>query len=295
MPESTKTLTTPTVQTAVRDLRACLTPIYGHGETEAIIRLVFQYLKDWGAVDLIINENRPLSEYMQDKIADIRDRLLRYEPIQYITGLAYFYGLDFHVAPGVLIPRPETEELVDLIVSQNKRQDLRILDIGTGSGCIAVSLARTLAFADVTAIDCSSQAIDQARENAGMLHTHVRFLQEDIFGWEPESDSLDIVVSNPPYVADSERAGMDANVLQYEPPHAIFVPDEDPLRFYRRIGEVAMKGLIGGGRLYFEINPLFADQLKSLMGEQGYEKIEIHLDIHGKKRMLSCVKPQDRD
>lgn len=278
----------PTVNDAIRHLRGDLTPIYGRGETEAIIRLIFQHLKDWSPVDMIINENKPLSDYMQGKLADIEKRLLVQEPIQYITGIAYFYGMDFHVEPGVLIPRPETEELVDLIVSRNKRRDLDVLDIGTGSGCIAIALSRNLPFSNVTALDVSQKAIEVTDINAKELHARIKTVQADIFKWTPEPDSYDIIVSNPPYVGESERTGMAANVLRYEPKEAIFVPDNDPLLFYRRIADVAKAGLKADGTLYFEINPLHATALHDMLADMGFVDIEIVIDSCGKRRFISC-------
>lgn len=289
------TSATPTVNTAVKELRSRLTPLYGRGETEAVIRLIFQYLKGWSAVDLIINENRPLSDYIREKINEIENRLLRHEPIQYITGLAYFYGMDFHVRPGVLVPRPETEELIDMIVAQNKRSDLRVLDVGTGSGCIAVALARNLAFSKVTALDLSEQALDVARENADLLHAsqNITFENADIFTWQPAEGAFDIIVSNPPYVDESEKKDMEPNVLDYEPAQALFVPDSDPLRYYRRIGEIGRDALVPGGRLYFEINPRHARAMESLMASLGYEDIVTKADIHCRSRFLTCTRPKE--
>lgn len=295
MTETMKTSkATPTVNAAVRELRHRLTPLYGRGEAEAVIRLIFQYLKGWSTVDLIINENRVLSEYMQQKLQEIENRLLNHEPIQYITEMAYFYGMDFHVAPGVLVPRPETEELIDLIVKENKGNDLRVLDAGTGSGCIAIALSRNLPFSEVTAIDISPEALEIARKNAADLHaSSIRFLEEDIFNWRPEADSFDIIVSNPPYVDESERADMEPNVLKYEPDIALFVPDSDPLRYYRRIGEVALKALKPGGRIYFEINPRHAEEMTVLMKDLGFENIRLHADIHCRQRFLSCCRSKE--
>lgn len=292
MPQTTKAILEPTVQDAIRDLRNTLTPLYGHGETEAIIRLVFQHLKGWGTVDLLINENRVLSDYMRQKLSEIKERLERREPVQYISGLAYFYGMDFIVRPGVLVPRPETEELVDLIVSRNKKPDMRVLDMGTGTGCIAIALARNLPFSKITAVDNSTVAVETAQENAALFKADISVLQEDIFTWEPDPASFDIIVSNPPYVNLSESATMDANVLDYEPHDAIFVPDDDPLVYYRRIAEMAKKALAAGGRLYFEINPRHAESMIEMLSTLGFTEVKTYLDIHGKKRMLSCILPE---
>lgn len=274
---------------AVRSLRSSLTPLYGKGETEAMIRIIFHYLKGWNTVDLLINEDRPLSPYIQEKINDIEKRLLAYEPIQYITGQAYFYGMDFHVAPGVLVPRPETEGLVDLIVKENKEPDLRVLDVGTGSGCIAIALARNLPFPDITALDISEKALTIAKENAVNLKArNIHFIHADIFKWNPDPESFDIIVSNPPYIDESERVDMEANVLGYEPETALFVSDDDPLSYYRRIGEISLSALSSSGKLYFEINPRHSNDLKAMLKDMGFKDIELHTDIHGRDRILSC-------
>lgn len=295
MPENISTKTAaeaPTVNDVIHRLRGELTPRCGRGEAEAIIRLIFQYLKDWSPVDMIINENKPLSEYMQEKIAEIERRLLDNEPIQYITGIAYFYGMDFHVEPGALIPRPETEELVDIVVANNKCRDLSVLDVGTGTGCIAVALSRNLPFSHITAVDNSPKALEIARGNARELHaeSNIDFVEADIFKWRPADDAYDIIVSNPPYVDESEKAAMEPNVLRYEPAEAIFVPDSDPLLYYRRIATLGLDALRSGGSIYFEINPRHGDQLCDLMKDLGYKDVKTTLDINGKRRFLGARK-----
>lgn len=281
--------TVPTMNVLLQ-LRDILTPRFGHGETEAMIRLIFFHLKGWNQVDLIINENKPLSAFMVERIREIVRRLLNNEPIQYIVGQAYFYGMEFKVGEGVLVPRPETEELIDMVVKANKIQDLRVLEVGTGSGCMAIALSRNLPFPKITAIDISPKALEYAHENATSLKANINFVQADVFEYDPAPDSFDLIVSNPPYIAESEASKMEANVLDHEPHQALFVPDTDPLRFYRRIAEIGCKSLVKGGRIYFEINPLYADDLLSLMTELGYTDIDILLDIHGKKRFLSAKK-----
>lgn len=271
-------------------LREILTPKYGAGETQAMIRLIFHYLKGWSATDMIINENRPISAYVIQRVREIVGRLLKDEPIQYIVGNAYFYGMDFEVAPGVLIPRPETEELVELAISSNKRPDLRILDACTGSGCIAIALARNIPFSKITAVDNSEKALQTAVKNSEKLKTKVDFVSEDIFRYQPAAESFDIIISNPPYVDESEIKDMDANVVEYEPHEALFVPDSDPLKYYKRIAEIGQTALVDGGHLYFEINPRHAEEMVKLLKDDGYSDINVHLDIHGKKRFVSAVK-----
>lgn len=273
-----------------REMHDSLDSIYGVGEATAMIRLIFHNLKGWNASDLIINENVEISEYIENKIRDIIERLKKYEPIQYILGEAFFYGMNLRVDGRVLIPRPETAELVDMIVRQNPEKDLRVLDIGTGSGAIAIALARNLKFSEVTAIDISDDALCVAKENAKNLKTDIIFLNEDIFTYEPQAEAYDIIVSNPPYIDESEKAGMERNVIDYEPHSALFVPDAAPLVYYNRIAEVAGKALVRGGRLYFEINPRHADSLREMLKAEGFDSIEITKDAFNKMRFISCIK-----
>lgn len=274
-----------------RELRFILARHYGEGEARAMTGLVFHHLKGWNATDLVINYDLVVSDYILDKINVIMDRLVRGEPLQYILGEARFYGMDLYVSPSVLIPRPETEELVDIIVKHNPGPDLRVLDIGTGSGAIAIALSRNLPFSKVTAIDISEDALAVARKNADALHARINFMHADVFTYEPASDSFDIIVSNPPYVAESERKDMDRNVLDYEPAQALFVSDDRPLIYYSRISEIAIRSLVPGGRLYFEINPMFADSLRAMLESDGFVSVEIMEDISRRKRFASAVRP----
>lgn len=279
-----------TVREQLLDMRRRLSGLYDAREREAVILLIFEYVKGWRRVDLIINEGKDLSEYSQKKMNEIVDRLILGEPIQYITGNARFYGMDFKVRPGVLIPRPETEELVDWVIDGNKEDDLKVLDIGTGSGCIAVSLARNLPFAKVEAIDFSSTALDVAKENATELNAKIRFVKADMYSWMPESNSLDIVVSNPPYIAPDEKDYMEVRVKDYEPEEALFVSQDDPISPYKRIEEMASVGLRPGGRVYLELNPRFAEDVASYYRSKGWQDVEVRIDSYGKKRMMRGVK-----
>ncbi len=252
-------------------LRRELRPLYGDRETEAIIIEIFHFLKGWNRVDLIMHEDKPLSDFVKGEVDGILKRLLKHEPIQYITGNAHFYGMDLHVTPDVLIPRPETAELVDRIVDDaDGASDLKVLDLCTGSGCIAIALARNLKFADVDALDVSEGVLKVARGNAEELKAQVRFIEADLLKLQPDGDApldwgkYDIIVSNPPYIDESEQSGMERNVLDYEPHLALFVPDDDPLRFYRAIALLAPHLLKPGGRIYLEINPRHADDLLKL-------------------------------
>lgn len=279
-----------TVGRLVAETRKVLRPLLGNGETEAVIGLLFHLYKNWGRVDLITHEGDTASDWLRSSVSSAVRRIVAGEPVQYVTGEAYFHGLWLKVTPDVLIPRPETSELIDIITDANTGSDLRVLDIGTGSGAIAMALARTLPFSEVTALDISSGALKVAQENARNLKVNVRFVDADIFNWEPEPDSFDIIVSNPPYVCESEKAGMEPTVLDFEPGIALFVPDSDPLKFYRRILEVGRTGLVAGGKIYFEINPLHADSLRGLMESSGYHDVTLVRDIHGKERFATGVR-----
>ncbi len=278
-----------TVREELIEVRKRLDGIYDRREREAVVLLIFDYVKGWSRVDLIINEGKELSDFTKSEIDHIVDRLILGEPIQYITGKARFFGLDFKVRPGVLIPRPETEELVDWILKDAAdRPDLSVLDIGTGSGCIAISLARSLPFANVSALDISQIAISQVEENAKDLHTKVNFINADMYQWMPPKSSLDILVSNPPYIAPDEIADMEVRVKDFEPSEALFVTADDPIRPYKRIEAIASEGLKPEGSVYMELNPRFADDVRKYFASKGWSDIDLRLDSYGKKRMLKA-------
>lgn len=220
--------------------------------------------------------------HMQEKLPEIIDRLLHFEPIQYIFGHTIWCGLDLKVTPATLIPRPETAELVERINSRMAdARTVHVLDIGTGSGCIAIALKKAHPAWQVTGIDISSEAIAVAQENAAKNGTEILFELCDIFSDKIEHfDSYDIVVSNPPYICESEKGSMRRNVLEFEPEGALFVPDEDPLRFYHRIAELS------SGYLFFEINEAYPQELSAMLGELGYTDILVTNDIYGKPRII---------
>ncbi|MBD8488623.1 peptide chain release factor N(5)-glutamine methyltransferase [Echinicola sp. CAU 1574] len=212
-------------------------------------------------------------------------------PVQYILGFGPFYGRDFKVDHSVLIPRNETEELVHLIINENPHQDLKILDIGTGTGCIPITLFLEMKAAKVAALDISKAALAIARQNAAELKAKVEFYETDILKEEIPIHGLDIIVSNPPYVRELEKAEMHQNVLEYEPQLALFVTDDDPLIFYRTIAKKSMDALVPHGKIYFEINEAFGDEMYQMMASLGYEAVKIYQDMQGKDRILSAVKP----
>lgn len=279
-----------TAATALKEITRLLAPGEGEGEARAMARLIFHHLKGWSVTDLIINSDTVLSDFILGKLDDIVSRVLAGEPVQYVLGEARFYGMDLRVTPDVLIPRQETEELVDMIVKGNEASDLRVLDVGTGSGAIAIALSRNLRFPEITAIDISPAALEVARANAASLHARVRFVESDVFTYEPEPESFDIIVSNPPYVAESEKKDMSPNVLGHEPALALFVSDSEPLIYYSRIAGIAAGALVPGGKLYFEINPLFVAGLRELLEAEGFADIKIIDDISHRPRFAVAVR-----
>ncbi len=208
------------------------------------------------------------------------------KPIQYVLGKAPFYGRTFLVDSNTLIPRNETEELVHLIIKENKEAGLKILDVGTGSGCIPISLALEMRDAEVFGLDISLKALEVAEKNAAELHAKVLFFQQDILADLPAVNDLDILVSNPPYIPDQQKSEMHSNVLDFEPGLALFVPDQDPLLFYRNIAEKGKKMLKPLGKLYFEIHEDFGKEVVSLLKEKGYSEIRLLKDLNGKNRMV---------
>ena len=277
-----------------------LTGIYPATEAQAVVRMLLEELAGLSLADLYAGGIDRLDDAQRQQIERGMARLEEGEPIQYVLGRACFCGRSFAVAPGVLIPRPETEELCRLIMNTHPSESLNILDIGTGSGCIAITLALEMPDAEVEAVDISPEALAIAEANAARLGAKVSFHQYDILsedspplgsGWEwvaPSTPKYDIIVSNPPYICERERADMERNVLDYEPHTALFVPDDDPLLFYRTIGQKALTMLAPGGILCFEINPLYCDQLIELLRSQGYCEVEAVSDSFGKRRFVTA-------
>lgn len=279
------------VNQALAHIKAELSAVMDAGESQAVARMMMKHYMNYDPVDIILRGDSVLPDFVPEKIESALARLKRNEPIQHVLGKAYFCGRDFTVTCHTLIPRPETEQLVDMIVDENKASDLQVLDIGTGSGCIAISLALAMKFARVTAIDISVDALAVAETNAKDNKAKVDFIQADALhladlGCEP----LDIVVSNPPYVCDSEKSFMEPNVLDYEPHAALFVPDDDPLRFYNSIARYALRALKPGGRLYFEINRQFGNETAALLTRLGYENVVVTRDSYGNNRFVSATR-----
>ncbi len=241
-------------------------------------------------MDYYLGKDITLSLNEEQELKSILDRLCNFEPIQYIMGTAHFLGRTFRVTPEVLIPRPETEELVELMLGELSSAP-SILDIGTGSGCIAVTLAKELSEAQVTAWDVSDSALSVAIANSVALQASVRFEQRDVLTYIPDAtEHYDVIVSNPPYIKEAERQDMERNVLDWEPSLALFVPDTDPLRFYRCIAALGTEMLVSGGKLYFEINRAFGEDIVSLLHELKYRDIRLQKDISHNNRFVIAVK-----
>ena len=275
---------------AIEQLKNGLAGVAEPDEVQAMIRIICEDVFNYDQVDVALRQESELPAFAPERIADIIARLRRHEPLQYVVGHARFHGHQFKVAPAVLIPRPETEQLVDLIIDENPGSDLRVLDMGTGSGCIAISLARALKFAQVDALDVSRDALAVARENATALKVKVRFFESDMLSPQPPG-RYDIIVSNPPYVCWSEREAMDRNVKDYEPGQALFVPDNDPLLFYKAIVPYAAQSLERGGHLYLEINQRFGNEVRLLLQEGGFDEVRIIDDSYGKPRFAAAKNP----
>ena len=275
-----------------------LTPLYEDGEAKAIIRTVMEVTFGLSLTDLYTGKVNEISSEEKNLLEEIIKRLQKGEPVQYVLGRAPFCGRNFQVRQGVLIPRPETEQLCQWIIADHNHpycglqppEPLHVLDIGTGSGCIAISLALDLWNSSVSAWDISSDALLIARENAHRLEAKVDFKWQDAI--HPEgTEKWDIIVSNPPYVCEKEKEQMEKNVLDYEPSTALFVPDDDPLQFYRAIAQYAQKALKPMGELYFEINPVYAEDLKKMLEEMHYNKVEARISPLEKQQMMKGVHP----
>ncbi|MCG8475763.1 MAG: peptide chain release factor N(5)-glutamine methyltransferase [Cytophagales bacterium] len=256
-------------------------------EARALAYWVVEELFGLDKMQCLLNVSVAVPDEQVKEWQNALERLLNREPVQYVFSCAYFYGRKFRVTPSVLIPRPETEELVRWILDENAdKKGLKVLDIGTGSGCIPISLSLERPDMRVSAVDISSQALKIARDNAQTLRASVEFFERDILARSFPGSSYDIVVSNPPYVRVAEKEEMDEHVLEHEPHLALFVEDDTPLLFYRRIAALARKDLVSGGKLYFEINEAFAQETVQLMEELGFEELEVRTDMQGKDRMV---------
>ena len=267
-----------------------LSGIYETEEIQYFLFFSFEHILGFSRTDISLKKEEALNESTLLRFIYIVKDLKQFKPIQYILGNTEFYGLKFEVDANVLIPRQETEELVDLILKENKNTISNILDIGTGSGCIAISLQKNLPRASVYALDVSDKALEVAKRNAEANNTSIHFIPTDILKWSEYefNTTFDIIVSNPPYVTFADKNKMHKNVLDYEPHLAMFVEDENPLLFYNAIADMAKQHLNSNGKLYFEINESFGNECILLMKEKGFKNIELIKDINEKYRIIKA-------
>ena len=275
-------------------IKESLKDLYPPSEISSLVRLIMERVSNIQPHHFLFCKDKVLPEAEKNRIHEVVERLKEMEPIQYILGTADFYSLQFEVNPSVLIPRPETEELVEQVIIDNEGKKIKILDIGTGSGCIAVTLRKHLKQASIIATDISTEALDTARRNAKRNNATITFIQTDILNPEKaEMDIpfiLDVIVSNPPYIKEEEKIDMERNVLDYEPHIALFVPDNDPLLYYWHIAHFGKKKLRRNGRLYFEINAAYGSMVVEMLEEEGYKDIELIQDLSGKDRIVKARK-----
>ena len=264
---------------------------YSTGEIAALTRIIATEFLGVSQMAFYLKDDIPLTAGQEALLDNAIERLKNQEPIQYILGYSDFCGLRFKVTQATLIPRPETSELVEWIASKAAGNE-SILDIGTGSGCIAVSLAQKLPQSKVTAWDISPDALAVAAENSKANGCDVAFKQVDILTHEPTGEQFDVIVSNPPYIKENEKEAMHSNVLDWEPHTALFVPDSDPLLFYRTIAKKGLSLLKPGGRLYFEINRAHGKETMEILAALGYTSIELRKDFAENDRMIRAVKPK---
>lgn len=264
--------------------------LYTESEAFAIAKWLLTEHFHFSTMELYGGKDRTFSEKEKQELNDILRRLLQKEPIQYILGREVFFNLSFEVNPSVLIPRPETEELVRWVIEEFlEESSLKILDVGTGSGCIAISLAKHFKNASVTAWDISEDALQTAQRNAQHNRSKVQFLKQNVFDSYSSSERFHVIVSNPPYIKCCERSGMDAQVVQWEPESALFVPDDDPFVFYRRITDIGKCLLFPKGKLFFEINQRYGAEVCQLLRNGGFHDVELRKDMNGNDRMIKAV------
>ncbi len=273
---------------AIPYIKESLKTYYPENEISGFIRIIIEHISHKPYPQAYI-DHLIFSCETNVQIESIIERLKQYEPIQYIVGETEFFGLPFSVNSDTLIPRPETEELVELIINENNKSGLKILDIGTGSGAIAIALAKHLNRADVFAWDFSQGALDMAKHNAERNNVQVEFNKVDVLDDYPKDIKYDIIVSNPPYVLESEKNVMEQNVLAYEPHSALFVPDADALLFYNRIADIALDALRPGGKLYFEINQVKGDETMEALRKKGFKEVVLFKDLSKNDRMVRGV------
>lgn len=273
-----------------RNIQERLAVAVGSGEASAMARVIIEDVLKVTPVDMALNPNREVENELTLKVEEIVKRVAEGEPLQYVLGLADFHGLRLKVRPGVLIPRPETSQLVDIVLKEFAgRKDLYVIDVCSGSGAIAVALGRELPFCQIDAVDISPVAVEICKENCKYLGLrNINIMLRNILKEGLPAQKYDLIVSNPPYVDESEKDGMEPRVLNHEPHIALFVPDDNPLLFYRKIAEEARGCLKPGGMLYFEINPRHAEDIRKLLIRLDYEDVEIIRDSEARYRFAKA-------
>ncbi|HVW95011.1 MAG TPA: peptide chain release factor N(5)-glutamine methyltransferase [Mucilaginibacter sp.] len=284
-----------TIKEVFEEYKSALTIIYDRNEIEAITLLVINEVLALSKAAIKAFPDKKLNDTEEDRLSSILKELKTGKPVQYILGKTEFYGLTFHVGSSVLIPRPETEELVQWIISSVTEKDIftqSLLDIGTGSGCIAISLKKHLPFLKVAALDISSKALKIAALNSELNQADIEIINADILksDFKLKSSPVDIIVSNPPYVTLKDKAQMHINVNNYEPHSALFVPEENPLVFYKAIADFAAKNLSANGLLFFEINESYGSETKKVVQEAGFNNVELRQDLSGRDRMIKAIR-----
>jgi release factor glutamine methyltransferase len=284
-----------TLSAIIRQFKEALSNIYDEEESDNITYLAIESITGLKKIEIALNRAAVVDHLKTSRLLQLLEALKKEEPLQYGLGETTFYGLPFNLNKHVLIPRPETEELVDWIIKdlkKDKRTSTRLLDIGTGSGCIAISLKKNLLNAEVIALDISESALSVAQQNAWLNQVNIKFIQQDILiaNCLATEINFDIIVSNPPYVLASEKALMKNNVLDYEPHLALFVNDDQALLYYEAIAKLALEKLNKNGLLYFEINEVKGPAIVEMLSQQGFNAIQLRKDLNGKDRMLKCCR-----
>lgn len=278
------------IKKIISNIKSELKDIYPGEEIDSFIYLIFEEVLGFSRTKLLISSDMQLKPEDLGKVIKIIRELKKQKPIQHILGKTIFYDMPFKTSESALIPRPETEELVQWVLSDHPNEHLKLLDIGTGSGCIAVSIAKNLPQAKVYAADISDEALDLAKENSLLNKVSVEFVKINILDTKAKLNSkLDVIVSNPPYIAQKEKKLMQANVLSYEPELALFVPDENPLLFYKSIIKFGIRHLKSGGQIYFEINEAYGEETLKLFEKEYFEYSTLRKDLNGKSRMIKGI------
>ncbi|MDR0427548.1 MAG: peptide chain release factor N(5)-glutamine methyltransferase [Dysgonamonadaceae bacterium] len=282
------------MQKTIQSIQKELQNLYSESEIKSFVSLIMEFVCKKSKHAILLDKDSEISREERIRIKEIVDDLKKFRPIQQIIGQTEFFGLPFFINEHVLIPRPETEELIDLILhSIQPEKPLHILDIGTGSGCIAVSLAKYLPEAKIYALDISNEALEIARKNARLNKVEISFFKEDILTTSEKNSwsqfQWDIIVSNPPYIVPHEKEQISANVLKYEPHQALFVPEEQPLLFYETISDIGLKQLKKGGILFFETSALFGKETEQMIREKNYSSVQLYKDISQNDRMIKAI------